>query len=124
MCDIWSIGEEQTCPPDFQPLLEEFAYIFEVLTGLPPTRDMDHHIPIKPNVTPIKQAAYRYPLIQRREIEQMVQEMIEAGTVRPSSSPYSSPVLLVKKKDGTWRFCIDYRKLNAATIKDSYTLFL
>lgn len=83
---------------------------------------MDHKIPLKPDVNLIKQHAYRYPLVQRREIENLVAEMLQSGVIRPSNSLYSSPVLLVKKKDGSWRFCVDYMKLNTATIKDSYPI--
>lgn len=89
---------------------------------LPPPRSLDHRINIKEGDSAIKQHPYRYPFIQRKEIEKMVNEMLDTGVIQPSNSPYSSPVLLVKKKDGSWRICIDYRKLNSITIKDSYPI--
>ncbi|KAL3621494.1 hypothetical protein CASFOL_036406 [Castilleja foliolosa] len=66
--------------------------------------------------------AYRYPYLQRVEIEKLVREMLSMGVIQPSHSPYSSPVLLVKKNDGSWRFCVDYRKLNEVTVKDGYPI--
>ncbi|XP_051141300.1 uncharacterized protein LOC127258493 [Andrographis paniculata] len=110
------------CDTEIVTLLQEYQHLFELPVGLPPKRSMDHRIPTKPNIGPIKQHAYRYPMLQMREIEKLVDEMLQTGVIRPSNSPYSSPVLLVKKKDGSWRFCIDYRKLNATTIKDSYPI--
>ncbi|KAK3086868.1 hypothetical protein FSP39_024642 [Pinctada imbricata] len=71
---------------------------------------------------PIKQAPRRIPLAKRAEAENEVQTLLKDGLIEPSSSPWSSPVVLVKKKDGSLRYCIDYRKLNSVTIKDSYPL--
>jgi hypothetical protein len=65
---------------------------------------------------------YRYTPQQKDEIERQVTEMLKARTVIPSLSPFASPVLLVKKKDGSWRFCVDYRKLNANTIKNKFSM--
>lgn len=71
---------------------------------------------------PIRQSAYRLPLAIREMVEQCVKEMLEDGIIRPGDSPWASPITLVPKKDGTTRFCVDYRRLNAATRKDTHPL--
>ena len=103
-------------------LLKYYAAIFETPKKLPPKRAIDHRILTLPDHKPINVRPYKYGHVQKEEIEKLVVEMLQAGVIRPSHSPYSSPVLLVKKKDGGWRFCVDYRKLNQATVSDKFPI--
>ncbi|CAL1396383.1 unnamed protein product [Linum trigynum] len=125
---MWAIclplqaAEIEPLPPDLQELVREFETVFEKPEALPPHRPEDHHIKLKEGADAVNVRPYRYGYHQKGEIEKQVQEMMQVGLIRPSSSPFSSPVLLVKKKDGTWRFCTDYRALNEATIKDRYPI--
>lgn len=96
-------------------LLNEFPLIAQPPSGLPPSRPSDHHIPLQPGSQPVSVRPYRYTHTQKDEMERLVDEMLAAGIIQPSSSPYSSPVLLVRKKDESWRFCVDYRSLNTIT---------
>jgi hypothetical protein len=112
----------KTLSPDMQSLLTEFGDIFETPTSLPPQRALDHAITLEADVRPVNSRPYRYSPLQKDEIERQIAEMIATGVVTTSVSPFASPVLLVKKKDGSWRFCVDYRKLNALTIKNKFPL--
>ncbi|KAD4585722.1 hypothetical protein E3N88_23323 [Mikania micrantha] len=109
--------------PEFiQPLLHDFHQIFIEPTALPPFRTHFHSIPLIPNSLSPNIRPYRYPHSQKSEIEKQVSELLTAGFIQPSQSPYSSPILLVKKKEGTWRMCVDYRALNRITIADKYPI--
>ena len=103
-------------------LLQKYQLVFQAPTTLPPPRRHDHGIPLEPGSGPVSVRPYRYPHIQKNEIEKAVKEMLSTGIIQPSTSPFSSPILLVKKKDGSWRFCVDYRALNRVTVKDRYPI--
>jgi hypothetical protein len=92
------------------------------VSGLPPRRHGDHTIPLLPGTQPFKIKPYRYNSAQKIEIENQIKELLQKGPIQASTSPFSSPVLLVKKKTGDWRLCVDFRKLNAYTIKNKYPL--
>lgn len=85
-------------------------------------RDVDHQIPLEPGAKPVTVRPYRYPQFQKGEIERLVKKMQDSGVIRYSRSPFSSLVLLVKKKDGSWRFSVDYRGLNNITVKDKFSI--
>jgi len=112
----------QSTQPDMQQLLQEFEDIYQEPKQLPPQREIAHHINLKEGTEPIIVRPYRYAYFQKAEIEKQVHDMLKLGLIRSSTSPFSSPVLLVKKKDGTWCFCTDYRALNAVTIKDRFPI--
>ncbi|XP_026451326.1 uncharacterized protein LOC113351588 [Papaver somniferum] len=105
-------------PPEITSLLHGYEDVFQSPSKLPPPIDIDHKIPLKPDSIPTSQRPYRFPYIQKAVVEKLVQEMLDAGIIQDSTSPFAAPILLVKKKDGSWRFCVDYRKLNDMTIKD------
>lgn len=115
-------SDQNPLHPDIAALIEEFKHIFEPVSGLPPPRSCDHEIPLFPGAKPVYIRPYRYPPALKTEIETQVQEMLEKGIIQPSKSPFSSPLLLVRKKDGSWRPYIDYRHLNALTVRGKFPI--
>ncbi|KAH9667504.1 hypothetical protein KPL70_021062 [Citrus sinensis] len=110
----------RSLPEPITTLLKKFKALFAPPTGLPPQRLFDHKIHLIPNSKPVNVRPYRYPYFQKTEMEKLVREMLNQGIIKPSQSPFSSPVMLVKKKDGSYRFCVDYRAVNAVTVKDKF----
>jgi hypothetical protein len=103
-------------------LLRDFEDVFTVPTGLLPPHCLNHRIHLQPGTTPIAVHPYRYPQLVKDELERQCHDMIKQGIIRHSTSTYSSLVLLVKKQDGSWRFCVEYRALNAKTICDMFPI--
>ncbi|XP_060170593.1 uncharacterized protein LOC132601530 [Lycium barbarum] len=109
--------------PVISYLIKQYASIFEPPTTLPPhRRAFDHRIPLIESANPVSKRPYRYPGIKKDIIEKLVQEMLDQSIIQHSTSPYASPVVLVGKKDGCWRLCVDYRELNQLTIKNKFPI--
>lgn len=105
-----------------QNMLQDYESVFLTPNCLLPHRSHDHRIPLMEGSKPPSIRPYRYGPLQKTEIEKCVQDLLDAGFIRVSNSPYSSPVILVRKKDAMWRMCMDYRALNQITIKDKYPI--
>jgi hypothetical protein len=105
-----------------EDLLQSFASLFDTPTGLTPPRDRQHLIHLIPRTAPVAVRPYRYAHLQKEELERQCAVMLTQGVIRPSSSAFSTPVLLVKKADDSWRFCVNYRTLNVKTIKDKFPI--
>jgi len=106
-----------------QQLLDKYQHLFASDNDAPGrTTLVEHHIDLVEGSRPFKLPARRIPMHLQEEADTEVRRMIDSGIVEPSTSEYFSPPVLVRKKDGSIRFCVDYRKLNQFTIKDSYPL--
>ncbi|GJZ18656.1 putative reverse transcriptase domain-containing protein [Tanacetum coccineum] len=104
-------------------VVREFPEVFpEDLPGLPPVRQVEFQIDLIPGATPVARAPYRLAPSEMQELSNQLQELADRGFIRPSTSPWGAPVLFVKKKDGSFRMCIDYRELNKLTVKNRYPL--
>ncbi|RVW61725.1 Transposon Ty3-I Gag-Pol polyprotein [Vitis vinifera] len=105
------------------PVVRKFQDVFpDELPGLPPHREFDFSIEVYPGTDPISVSPYRMAPLELKELKTQLDELLGRGFIRPSTSPWGAPVLFVKKKDGTLRLCIDYRKLNRVTVKNKYPL--
>jgi len=106
-------------PPQIQAVLQDYADVFpeEVPAGLPPIRGIEHQIDFVPGSPIPNRPAYRTNPEETKELQRQVEELMEKGHVRESMSPCAVPVLLVPKKDGSWRMCVDCRAINKITVK-------
>nr|GEY99211.1 putative reverse transcriptase domain, ribonuclease H-like domain, aspartic peptidase domain protein [Tanacetum cinerariifolium] len=104
-------------------IVQNFTYVFpEDLSGLPPHRQVKFRIDLVLGATPIAKSPYRLAPSKMQELSEQLQELRDKGFIRPSNSPWGAPVLFVKKKDGSFRMCIDYQELSKQTIKNHYPL--
>ncbi|KAJ9516510.1 hypothetical protein QJQ45_011138 [Haematococcus lacustris] len=109
---------------DCTAITQKFADVFpaDLPAGLPPQRAVDHRIEVEPGKRPPTRSTYNMSTSELAELKAQITEMQEKGFIRPSTSPYAAGVLFVRKKDGTFRMCVDYRPLNRITIKNKYPL--
>ena len=125
--ELWEQAMDKKPPPLVQSklkhLLCNYANVFSTSdVDVGRTDQVKHSIPTQPGSRPVKQRARRLGPEKEKEVDRQVKELVENEFIEPGSGAWSSPVVLVKKKDGSWRFCVDYRKLNELTIKDAYPL--
>jgi hypothetical protein len=121
-CSVTHPVTASPIPSEIQSVIQKHQAVFQDPKTLPPTRSYDHAIPLLPDAVPVNARPYHYSPQHKTEIETQVKQLLEAGLITHSHSPFASPVLLVKKKDSTWRFCVDYRKLNDLTIKNRFPM--
>jgi hypothetical protein len=101
----------------------EYPDVFQdELPGMPLDIDIEFVIELQPGTAPISKRPYRMPPVELEELKKQLQELLDKGFIRPSTSPWGCPALFVKKKDESLRLCVDYRPLNAVTIKNKYPL--
>jgi hypothetical protein len=113
------VNEGKGTSLDQYPILSEFKDVFsKELPGLPPERELDFTIELKPIAEPISKTPYRMTTSKLCELHMQLKETLDLGIIRPSVSPWDALVIFVKKKDGSLRLCIDYRALNHATVKN------
>ena len=120
LCSLEVPTSKSSISPDLQKFLDNHSKVFETPKWLPPIRDHDHDIHLIPGSFPPNIGPYRYPYVQKSEIECMIAKMLEASILQPIQSSFPAPVALAHKKDGSWHMCPDYREINKLTIKEKF----
>jgi hypothetical protein len=118
-----SVDDKESNPIEAIRIVSEFPDVFpEELPGMPPERKVEFAIELIPGTAPISKRAYRVSGRELVELKKQIDELLENGYIRPSTSPWAAPMLFVEKKDGTKRMCFDYRALNEVTVKNKYPM--
>jgi hypothetical protein len=122
-CHYLSVDDKEANSIEDIRIVSEFPDVFpEELPGMPPERKVEFAIELTPGTAPVSKRAYRVFGPELVELKKLIDELLEKGYIRPSTSPWVALVLFVEKKDGTKRMCIDYRSLNEVTVKNKYPL--
>jgi hypothetical protein len=120
-CHQIAAHSEAVNPLEVIKVVSEFPDVFpEELSGMPPERKVEFAIELILDTAPISKTAYRVSGPELVELKKQIDKLLKKGYIRPSTSPWATPVLFVEKKDETKRMCIDYRALNKVTIKNMY----
>ena len=124
VCVVSTKEDDGTVPPEFRELLDQYKDVFleGLPPGLPPERAVNHTIELEPHQQPPHRGIYPLSHDELAELKKQLNELLEKGFIRPSTSPYGAPILFVSKKDGGLRMCVDYRMLNKLTVKNRYPL--
>ena len=105
------------------PVVQEFSYVFlEKLLGFPLERELEFTIDLKPGTEPIVRTSYQMSRLELQELKMKLKELLDLRLIFPNVSPWGAPAIFVRKKDGSWRLCMDYRQLNKGTIQNQYLL--
>lgn len=107
---------------DLEKVVSEYDILFQEPKGMPPKKEIVHDINLQQDAPLPNIRMYRLSALENAEIKKKVREMLKKRFIRPSTSPFGPPIFLVRKKDGSWRMCINYRALNKITIKNHYPL--
>lgn len=122
---LWALAEKSSKPLVIEdvPVVRDYPDVFPAeLPGMPPERDVEFRIDLVPGTQPISRAPYRLARPFQEELKKQLDDLLSKKLIRRSVSPWGAPVIFTEKKDGSWRMCVDYRALNAATIKNKYPL--
>jgi hypothetical protein len=118
---LWSLVEKliKSLTIEEIPIVREYPDVFsDELPGMPPKRAVEFHIDLIPGTGPISLAPYRLSHPFQAELRKQLDDLLSKGLIQRSVSPWRAPMLFTRKKDGSWHMCVDYRDLNAVTIKN------